>query len=177
MKTSVDGIELPESTHPRKKILIDTMILCYAHDRLSPHNPVASLIMKAAINGNIDAHLAYQNLAEFYSVVTGKRVERPIAPAQAAKLSRLYEECVDIKVLLPTEEAYREALNTAEDRQVKGGDIFDCILAYTARGTVDTIWTDNTKHFTAYSFLKAENPLKWEWKETEDQKEEPMKSR
>jgi predicted nucleic acid-binding protein len=172
MKTSVDGRELSESTHPRKKILIDTMILCYAHDRLSPHNPRASLIMKAAINGNIDAHLSYQNLAEFYSVVTGRRVERPIAPAQAARLSRLYEECVDIKILLPTEEAYREALNTAEDRQVTGGDIFDGILAYTARGKVDTIWTDNTKHFTAYSFLRAENPLKWEWKETEDQKEQ-----
>jgi len=172
MKTSVDGIELPESTHPRKKILIDTMILCYAHDRLSPHNPRASLIMKAAIYGNIDAHLSYQNLAEFYSVVTGRRVERQIAPAQAARLCRLYEECVDIKILLPTAEAYGEALNTAEDRQVTGGDIFDCILAYTARGKVDTIWTDNTKHFTAYSFLKAENPLKWEWKETEDQNEQ-----
>jgi len=168
MKTFVDGKELSESPHPGKKILIDTMILCYAHDRLSPHNPRASLIMKAAINGNINAHLSYQNLAEFYSVVTGRRVERPITPAQAARLSRLYEECVDIKTLLPTEESYREALNTAEDRQTTGGDIFDCILAYTARGKVDTIWTDNTKHFTAYSFLKAENPLKWEWKETED---------
>jgi predicted nucleic acid-binding protein len=172
MKTSVDGIQLSEGTHPRKKILIDTMILCYAHDRLSPHNPKASLIMKAAINGNINAHLACQNLAEFYSVITGRRVERPIAPAQAARLSRLYQECVDIKILLPTEEAYKEAMNTAEERQATGGDIFDCILAHTARGKVDTIWTDNTKHFTAYSFLKAENPLKWEWKETEDQKEQ-----
>jgi len=168
MKTLVDGVELEESSHPGKKILIDTMILCYAHDRLSPHNPGASLIMKAAINGDIDAHLAYQNLAEFYSVVTGRRVERPIAPAQAARLSRLYTECVDIKFLLPTEEAYREALNAAGDWQVTGGDVFDCVLAYTARGRVDTIWTDNTKHFAAYSFLETENPLEWEWKETED---------
>ena len=168
MKISVDGRELSESTHAKKQILIDTMILCYAHDRLSPRNPKASLIMKAAINGIIKAHLGYQNLAEFYSVITGRRVERPIAPAQASRLTRLYEECVDIKFLLPTEEAYREALNTAEDRQVTGGDIFDGILAYTARGKVDTIWTDNTKHFTAYSFLKTENPLKWEWKETEE---------
>ena len=172
MKISVDGIELSESTHPEKKILIDTMILCYAHDRLSPHNPKASLIMKAAINGDINTHLAYQNLAEFYSVITGRRVKRPIAPAQAAMLSRLYEECVDIKTLLPSEEAYREALNTAEDRQVTGGDISDCILAYTARGKVDTIWTDNTKHFAGYSFLRAEDPLKWGWKETEDQEEQ-----
>lgn len=168
MKTLVDGMELSESTHPGKKILIDTMILCYAHDRLSPHNPKSFLIMKAAINGDIDAHLSYQNLAEFYSVVTGRRVDRPIAPARAARLSRLYTECVEIKTLLPTEEAYREALNTAGDWQVTGGDVFDCVLAYTARGRVDTIWTDNTKHFKAYSFLNVENPLEWEWKESED---------
>jgi len=37
--------------------------------------------------------------------------------------------------------------------------VFDCLLAYTARGRVDTIWTDNTKHFTAYPFLKTEPPL------------------
>jgi predicted nucleic acid-binding protein len=168
MKTLVDGVELSESTHPGKKILIDTMILCYAHDRLSPHNPKASLVMKAAINGDIDTHISHQNLAEFYSVVTGRRVERPIAPAQAARLSRLYTECVEIKTLLPTEEDYREALNTAGDRQITGGDVFDCVLAYTARGRVDTIWTDNTKHFKSYSFLNVENPLEWEWKESED---------
>jgi len=105
MKISVDGVELSEGTHAKKQILIDTMILCYAHDRLSPHNPEASLIMKASINGIINAHLGYQNLAEFYSVITGRRVERPMVPAQAARLCRLYEECVDIKLLLPTEEA------------------------------------------------------------------------
>jgi len=168
MKISVEGRELSESTNAEKQILIDTMILCYAHDRLSPHNPKASLIVKAAINGIINAHLAYQNLAEFYSVITGRRVERPIASAQAARLCRLYGECVDIKLLLPTGDAYREALKTAEKQQIAGGDIFDCILAYTARGKVDTIWTDNIRHFEAYTFLKAENPLRWDWEETED---------
>lgn len=171
MKISVDGRELSESDHAKKQILIDTMILCYAHDRLSQHNPKASLIMKASIDGTINAHLTYQNLAEFYSVITGRRVERPITPAQAARLCRLYGECHEIKILPPTEEAYREALNAAEDAQVTGGDIFDLILAYTAKGKADTIWTDNTKHFETQTFLRAENPLTWNWKETKDQQE------
>lgn len=168
---SVDGRELSESDHAKKQILIDTMILCYAHDRLSQHNPKASLIMKASINGAIKAHLAYQNLAEFYSVITGRRVERPITSAQAARLCRLYTESHEIKILLPSDEAYREALNAAEDAQVTGGDIFDLILAYTAKGEVDTIWTDNIKHFETHTFLRVENPLAWNWKETEDQHE------
>lgn len=171
MKIFVDGRELSESDHAEKRILIDTMILCYAHDRLSTHNPKASLIMKASIDGTINAHLAYQNLAEFYSVITGRRVEQPTTPAQAARLCRLYGECQEIKILLPTKEAYREALNTAEDAQVTGGDIFDHILAYTAKGKADTIWTDSIKHFEKHTFIRAENPLTWNWKETEDQQE------
>lgn len=166
MKILVNDRELQNSVHTKKQILIDTMILCYAHDHLSPNNQKASLIVKSAINGILNAHLAYQNLAEFYSVITGKRVKRPVSPAQAAKLCKLYEECINIKILLPTKEAYRASLVAAEDRQIVGGDIFDCVLAYTARGKVNTIWTDNTKHFEAYSSLKAENPLKWRWEET-----------
>jgi predicted nucleic acid-binding protein len=167
MKISVDGRALSEGDHKSKTILIDTMILCYAHDMISPHNPKASIITKAAVMGLINAHLTYQNLAEFYSVITGKRVKRPISPGSAANLCRLYQECANIKFLLPTEQTYTDALKTAEAQQMEGGDIFGSILAHTAKGKVDTIWTDNTKHFESYPFLKAENPLKWKWEEAD----------
>jgi len=104
------------------------MILCYAHDMISPHNLKASLITKAAVMGLIDAHLSHQNLAEFYSVITGKRVKQPISPKLASNLCRLYQECVNIRFLLPTEQTYKEALKTAEAQQLAGGDIFDSII-------------------------------------------------
>ena len=168
MKIYVNGENLAESAHAGKRILIDTMILCYAHDHLSPHNTEASLIMKASIKGIINAHLTYQNLAEFYSVITGKRVEQPVPPAQAARLCRLYGGCVNIKILPPTEEAYGEAFDAGGERQTKGGDIFDAILAYTAKGRVDSIWTSNVSHFEPYTFLEHENPLTWSWEEKKD---------
>jgi len=95
-----------------------------------------------------------------------------ISYPHTASLPHALIQIFHARLLSPTEETHREALNTAEDRQVTGGTIFDCILAHTARGKVDTIWTDNTKHFTSYPFLKTENPLKWDWKETEDQTEQ-----
>jgi len=49
------------------------MILCYAHDRSNPNYIKASLIVKASITGLVEAHISYQNLSEFYSIMTGKK--------------------------------------------------------------------------------------------------------
>jgi len=55
------------------------MILCYAHDRSSPHHDAAALIIKASINGWIRAFISHQNLLEFYYIMTGKRVKNPLS--------------------------------------------------------------------------------------------------
>lgn len=166
---SVDHVPLHESPHAAKRVLLDTMILCYAHDSLSPHNSRASLIVRAAIHGHIRAQMSYQNLSEFYAVVTGRRVANPLTQDHAARLCRLYMGCAEIGLISPTRETYAEAFASLGERRVAGGDVFDHILAYTAKDRADTIWTDNTRHFQGYPFLNAENPLDWEWEETPEQ--------
>ena len=116
MRILVDGVDVAESAHASQKILLDTMILCYAHDRLSPHHDAASLIIKA-----------------------------------------LYEESVSFGKLLPSAKTYIETFESAKHLSIVDDDIFDCVLAYTCKGNVDTLWTENTKHFKKYSFLKVEN--------------------
>jgi len=69
MRILVDGVDVAESVHARKRVLLDTMILCYAHDRSSPYHAAASLIIKACVNGLIRAFVSYQNLLEFYSIM------------------------------------------------------------------------------------------------------------
>ena len=165
----VDHKPLPESPYSAKRVLLDTMILCYAHDSLSPRNPNASLVVRAAVHGHIRAHLSYQNLSEFYSVVTGVRVSNPLTQDHASRLCRLYMNCSEIGLISPTRETYTEAFSSLDERRITGGDIFDHILAYTAKDRVDTIWTDNTRHFQGYPFLDAENPLDWAWEETPEQ--------
>jgi len=165
MRILVDGVDVAESVHASKKILIDTMILCYAHDRSSPHHDAAALIIKASINGWIRAFISHQNLLEFYSIMTGKKVKNPLSPDEAAEICMLYEESVGFRKLLPSATTYRETFESAKHLSIVDGDIFDCVLAYTCKGNVDTLWTENTKHFKKYSFLKVENPLKWKWEE------------
>jgi len=36
MRILVDETDVTQSVYAEKRILLDTMILCYAHDRLSP---------------------------------------------------------------------------------------------------------------------------------------------
>lgn len=165
MRILVNDSDITQSIHTRKTILLDTMILCYAHDRLSPYHDKASLIIKASINGLIKTYVSYQNLAEFYSVMTGKRVKKPLTSRGAAELCTLYEESVAIGKLLPTTATYGEVFESAKELSIVNGDVFDCVLAHTARGNADTIWTENTQHFKKYGFLNAENPLEWKWEE------------
>jgi len=165
MRILVNGSDITQGMYAQKKILLDTMILCYAHDRLSPYHTEASLVVKASVNGLIKAYISYQNLLEFYSIMTGKRVKNPLTPQEAAELCFLYAKSVAITKLLPTPVTYCETFESAEELSVVDGDVFDCVLTHTVRGNADTIWTENTKHFRKYNFIDAENPLEWKWEE------------
>jgi predicted nucleic acid-binding protein len=165
MRISVNDRDIEQSVHAQKRILLDTMILCYAHDRLSPCHAEASLIVKASVNGLIEAYVSYQNLLEFYSVMTGKKVKNPLTPREAAEICVLYAKSVAITKLLPDSATYHETFESAEHLSVTDGDVFDCVLAHTARGNADIIWTENIRHFKKYGFISVENPLEWKWEE------------
>lgn len=165
MRILIDETDVTQSVHAEKRILLDTMILCYAHDRLSPYHGKASLIVKASVSGLIEAYVSYQNLLEFYSVMTGKRVKKPLIPGEAAELCRLYVKSVAITKLVPSSAMYCKAFESAEELSIIDGDIFDCVLAHTGKGNVDTIWTENVRHFEKYRFMSAENPFGWKWEE------------
>ncbi len=165
MRILVNDKDTAQSVYAQKRILLDTMILCYAHDRLNPYHNKASLIVKASINGLIEAYVSYQNLLEFYSVMTGRRVKNPLTPREATEVCMLYAKSVAITKLLPTSTTYCETFESAEELSVVDGDVFDCVLAHTAKGNADTIWTENTGHFKEYGFISVENPLDWKWEE------------
>jgi predicted nucleic acid-binding protein len=165
MRMLVDETDVTQSVYAKKRILLDTMILCYAHDRLSPYHGKASLIVKASVGGLIKAYVSYQNLLEFYSVMTGKKVKKPLTPGEAAELCMLYVKSVAITKLAPSSDMYCKAFESAEELSITDGDIFDCVLAHTVKGNVDTIWTENVRHFKKYGFVGVENPFEWKWEE------------
>jgi len=143
------------------KILLDTNILVHSHNRASPYQKRAGEIIRRALRGEIEAYISPQILFEFFAVVTNpKRVEYPISPDEAVDICVDLWECREIEKVNPTLMAPNEVFKLAKELQLSNGEIFDCILAITAKENgVEVIYTENIDHFNAYGFLKALNPL------------------
>ena len=130
------------------------MILCYAHDALSPYREKAKLLILAGLKGLYVPYVSVQNILEFYSVVTSKRVKKPLSPVKAFEIANTYLSSKKIRKLYLRN--LKEALKYAAENDVKSGDIFDVVLAYTAKGEVDYLWTQNVSDFENFEFLRVE---------------------
>jgi len=143
------------------KILLDTNILVHAYNKSSPNQDKASKIIKKAMHGEIDVCLSPQVLYEFYAVVTSaKRVEHPISTNEAANLCIDLWECNEIEKLNPTGIAPLEVFKFAQELNLSKAEIFDCVLAVTAKeNDIEIIYTENISDFKSYKFIKAVNPF------------------
>jgi uncharacterized protein len=143
------------------KILLDTNILVYAYNQASPHQKVASSIIEKAMEGEIHACIAQQVLFEFFAVITNaKRVEFPLPPDKAAELCLDLLECDEIEKIAASELVPIEVFKIAKSKRLSGSNIFDCILAVSAKANkVDVIYTENVRDFNKYGFIKVQNPF------------------
>lgn len=170
MKVTVDGQDVERTLYAGQKLLLDTNVLVYAHNKSSSKHHQASCVLIAATQGSISAHISHQNLLEFYSVMTNPR---KVTPSPASH--EIQEICIDlweshkIKKIFPKEKAAIEAARIAAANGLKGAQIFDCTIALTARDNrVDHIWTENVSDFKQLDFIHAENPLLWNWQLVKD---------
>ncbi len=134
MKIYVNGREFEETEYYGKRILLDTMILCYAHDALSPHHEKARLLVLAGLVCLYVPYVSIQNILEFYSVVTSRRVRKPLPPAKASEIATTHLSSKRVGKLYPGDVG--EALECVAESSVRE-DVFDVVPAYTARGEVD----------------------------------------
>ena len=143
------------------KILLDTNILVHAYNQASPHQKVASSIIKRAMAGEIQACVAQQVLFEFFAVITNaKRVEFPLPPDKAAELCLDLWECNEIKKIPVSELVPREVFNLVKSKRLSDSSIFDCILAVSAKvNKIDVIYTENVRDFNKYEFIRVQNPF------------------
>lgn len=174
MKIKVDGEDLEATTYAAKKILLDTNLLVYAHNRASPHYRQASYILVASTQGPLNGSISYQNILEFYSVMTNPRKVKPIPP-----LKDVQEICSDLwhsqrlRKIFPRSGTPIEAIKIAAEKGLRGPQLYGCFLALTARDNqVDHIWTDNVEDFRHFEFITAENPLTRPWELLEGPSEE-----
>jgi len=168
MRVSVDGKDIEEfASEYNKKILLDTNVLVYAYDKKSQGHLKASAIMIACLKGPLNAYISNQNILEFYSVMTNPRKIKP-----TTKPEEIQDICTDLwqstklAKIFPSETAASEAIEIAKERNLRGPQVFDCLLAVTAKqNQIDMIWTENTSDFTQFEdYIHVENPFARDWK-------------
>jgi len=135
--------------------LIDTNILVHAYNKDSPYHLRAKSIVLDLIKGKYV--ISTQNILEFYSAIT-KRVSIPLSPPEACKKAlNLYKS--NAKKLVPDLNVIKVGLELAAQHNLKGGEVFDAILAATMlEHKIPIIITENETDFLKFS-LTVENPF------------------
>ncbi len=141
--------------------LIDTNILVYANNEDSEFHAVCKSIVEKAVNGEIKAAIAVQNLIELYAVVTDKRrVERPLSAIKAKELIEFYRGNANIRIIAPTPQTVDTVAKLIEKHRPRSQSIFDCFLIATMLDNgVPAIYTANSDHFKPFDSIKVINPL------------------
>jgi len=139
-------------------ILIDTNVLVYAVNTATPQHEESRAFVDTARNGDFPAVLVPQVLLEFYAVVTGNRVEHPLAPETAL------EEVKILRSVFPVLEASSDALERLNEilsrhPSIRGGNVFDAWLVAQMKSLgIPVICTYNTADFTRYDDITAAAP-------------------
>ncbi len=166
MKIKIEGKDVRDTEFASEKILLDTNLLVFAHNKGSAHYSNASCILVASLQGELKGYLSTQNLLEFYSVMTNPRKIRP-TPSSSDVLGICTDLLLSSKIrkIFARETATKEAIELANEKGLRGPQIFDCLLAVTARqNQIDRIWTDNISDFKYFEeLITVENPLSMQW--------------
>ena len=138
--------------------LVDTNILVYSYNQLSPNYEKAKRFLEEDIsNGNLVTSL--QNLVEYYSVITNPKTPGHLSDTNLAKIQ--IEKWLGIfpKILVPQTQTATTISALLKRFPVKGADIHDVHLAATMMdNNVKTIYTADDKIFRQFK-LKVINPL------------------
>lgn len=137
-------------------ISLDTNILVYSVDELSPFHDQAKSLLKRLMNGDEKFVLTWQVLMEFYAVVTGigGKIKIPASPAWKFIESLLESE--NVSLVYPNRNTDKLLNQILTKKKCVGSKIFDIFLAATLlSNNVEILITENTKDFSGITNLKA----------------------
>lgn len=137
-------------------MLIDSNILVYSINRLSPHHKKAQIFL----NNNIgDLQVAHQNIIEAFRALTHKKYSHPMDAKKAINaIEAIVKEC---EVIYPDRTTYSIAIQLITKYHLIADNVFDGYLAATALShSIKIIATANEKDFRKIKEIKVINPFK-----------------
>jgi|GEM_PF-1682358 predicted nucleic acid-binding protein len=137
----------------KKKIMVDTNILIYAFDENSIHHKVCYSL----VNSNENLYTTYNNLLEFYRVLTSKAYLKNYS-IDLVKQALLFIKQKMI-IVYPTEITEIILTDLVNQFTPKSGQIFDfLILAQTIENNLDGIYTYNISDFPSNLQISISEP-------------------
>lgn len=129
------------------RVLFDTSVLVPAIVQTHPQHSSAVSWLQRAHAGEIDFLVTSHCLAELYSVLSTLPSRPKIAPSLAWRL--VQDNVLSKARLIPLSPAdYSAAIQSASERSLSGGVIFDALIARAAQiSAAECLLTFNTKDF------------------------------
>jgi len=136
-------------------VLLDSNVLIYTQDSDFPFYKISTNLVKMVTQGELEGVLAYQNLLEFYSVITNKkRVTAPVLPELAFSMIENYLNS-PFRIVYPNIRTASVFSGLFQKCPVPAGEIFDVFLAATMlSNNISTIITANTKDFEGFKNIQ-----------------------
>ena len=137
------------------RYLVDTNVLIYGYDRLSPYHEKSRELLEELVLKNIDAYVALQNIVEFLNVLT-----KLYNISFSGVTKYIKEILLDFKLIVPKTTTINVFLDILRKSKRRGTYTFDLFLAATmADNDIFNIITANDKDFARISGITAYNPF------------------
>jgi uncharacterized protein len=140
---------------------IDTNLLVYSHRREMPHHDAALALMRRLAGGTAPWAIPWPCLAEFYSIVTNKKLwqGKQSSAATACKQMRGWISSPSIVLLSEIDETFDIFESLATKASLQGGAIHDArIAALCISHDVESLWTAD-RDFSRFAQLRCHNPF------------------
>lgn len=137
-------------------VFLDTNVLVYAHDHVSPFHYISSIILKCILNKTIRGIVSEQNIIELYRVLTNPMAIQGVKLSEIQVihlLSQTYFQ-TPFHIVYPTQSSLTQTMAWAEQYKVRSINIFDLRLAaQVIESNADCFLTFNKKDFSMLSSL------------------------
>lgn len=114
----------------RVSVFLDTNILVYAHDELSPFHNKCALLLDSVINKEIKGIIAEQNVIELYRILTNAAAMdgKPLSSHEAKSLIETTYLSGNFKIVYPTKNTLKRTIELANLKRISSAKIFDVRL-------------------------------------------------
>jgi toxin-antitoxin system PIN domain toxin len=141
-------------------ILVDTNILLYAEDRLSPHHAKACQWWDTQLSGESPVCLCWLILTAFIRISTNRQIfKKPLTVEQAIKRVQSWIDQPCVRLINPTESHWQTFQLMLNEGQAKANLVPDAHLATLAVEHGCVLYSTDSD-FSRFPKLKWKNPLK-----------------